>query len=314
MAGVLATLSSAALASEAVIVPKTMKIVIPYATGGSTDLLARQLANGLSKRFGITVISENRPGGGSMIGTAFVAKAPADGTTLLLTTTAFTIGAGIQDKLPYDPINDLLPVAMLTQVPMILAVPATSSFRTTADFINAARAKPGSLNYGSSGIGTSNHMAMELFKAAAKIQLVHVPYKGMSPAATDLAGGQVQAIIGSYSSLAGMLQSGKVRALAVSSLNASPFSPDLPAISALVPGFGITAWFGVFAPRGTPTALVELLHNEIKVMIRSEEFTKFFIQERAEASQIDLPTMRAQIQSEITQWKRIAVEQNIKPE
>lgn len=305
--------SAPAVAAEPV-VPRLMKVVIPYAPGGSTDLLGRNIAAALAKRFGNTVIVENRPGAGSQLGTAAVAKSPPDGSTLLLTTTAYTIGAGIQPKLPYDPLTDLAPLVMLTEVPMLLAVPASSPYKTTADFINAARARPGTLNYGSSGIGSSNHMAMELFKVAGKLQITHVPYKGMAPAALDLGSGQVQAIIGSYSSLAGVLQSGKVRALAVSSLHASPFSPELPPISAVLPGFGLTAWFAMFVPGQTPPALIELLNKEIRIIITSDEFTKFFAQERAVASQMDLATMNSVVRNEIVQWRRIASEQNIKPE
>ena len=198
---------------------------------------------------------------------------------------------------------------------MLLAVPASSPYKTTADFIAAARATPGKLNYGTSGIGSSNHMGMELFKGAAgKLQITHVPYKGMNPAAIDLAAGQVQAIIGSYSSLAPVLQSGKVRALAVSSLNPSPFSPELPAISAAVPGFNMTAWFAMFAPAKTPQGLIDLYHKEIRALLTTEEFVKLFAQERAVPSNMDLPTMAALVKTEIVQWRKIAQEQGIKAE
>jgi len=300
--------------SADVAVPKVIKIIVPYPPGGSTDLVARQLGSGLAKRFGNSVISENRAGGGSTIGSAAVAKAAPDGATLLLNTSALTITAGIQDKLPYDPVTDLVPVAMLTQVPMLLAVPVNAPYKTVSDFLNAARAKPGGMNYGTSGIGASNHMAMELLKSAAKVNLVHVPYRGMGPATTDLAAGQVQAIIATYSSLAPMLQSGKVRALGVSSLKVSPFSPELPPIAATVPGYTMATWFGVFAPRNTPVGLVDLYHREIRTIMATDEFTKFLAQERAEASTLDLPAMAAQIRNEVAQWRRIAQEQNIKAE
>lgn len=308
-----ALLATPAWSAEAA-VPKVIKIIVPYPPGGSTDLVARQLGNGLARRFGNSVISENRAGGGSTIGSAAVAKAAPDGATLLLNTTALTITAGIQDKLPYDPVTDLVPVAMLTQVPMLLAVPANAPYKNVGDLLNAARARPGALNYGTSGIGASNHMAMELLKTAAKVNLVHVPYRGMGPATTDLATGQVQAIIATYSSLAPMLQSGKVRALAVSSLTASPFSPDLPPIAATVPGFSMATWFGVFAPRHTPAPLVDLYNREIRAIITNDDFTRFLTQERAEASTLDLAGMAAQMRAEVAQWKRLAQEQNIKAE
>lgn len=313
-AGTLLLSASGAGAADAVVVPKVIKIIVPYAPGASTDLLARQLGNALAKRLGNTVIVDNKPGGGSMLGSAFVAKAPPDGATLLLTSSAFTIAPAIYDKPLYDPVNDFAPVAMLSQLPMILAVPASSPYKTPADFVSAARSQPGVLNYGSSGIGSSNHMAMELFKGAANLKITHVPYKGMAPAALDLSTGQLQAIIGTYSSLAAVLQSGKVRALAVSSLNPSPLSPDLPALSSTVPGFGMSGWFAVFAPRGTPQALVELLNKEVRASITTEEFTRYFAQERTSASDMDVPTLASLIKVETGQWKKIAADQHIQAE
>lgn len=310
MAGAL-LMAGPATAADPVAVPKQMRIVVPYAPGGSTDLLARNIAAALSKRLGNTVIVENRPGAGSLLGTDHVAKAAPDGSTLLLTTSALTINAGLKGKLPFDPVADLAPLAMLSEVPMILAVPADSPYKTTADLVNAARARPGTLNFGSSGIGSSNHLAMELFNAAGKLKITHVPYKGMAPAALDLSSGQVQAIIGTYSSLAGVMKTGKVRALAVSSLTPSPFSPELPPIAATLPGYNMTGWFAMLAPAKTPPALLELLHKEIRTIITSDDFTKFFANERAVASQMDLPTLKAVVRDEVGQWKRIATEQNI---
>lgn len=308
----LAASGGAALAADAVVVPKVIKLVVPYAPAASTDLLARQLALALSKRLGNTIIVDNKPGGGSVLGTVIVANAPPDGATLLLTSSAFTITPALQDKPPYDPVNDFAPIAILTQVPMILAVPASSSYRTPADFVNAARAQPGVLNYGSSGIGSTNHLAMELFKGAAKVQITHIPYKGMAPAGVDLSTGQVQAIIGSYSSLAPLMQGGKVRALGISSTKPSPFFPDLPALGATVPGYSMAGWFGVFAPRGTPPALVQLLNKEIVATINSDEFGKIFAQDRAEPAELSVGAFSELVRAETGQWKKIAAEQSIR--
>jgi len=310
--GLFVASAGVAMAADAVMLPKVIKLVVPYAPGASTDLLARQLALVLSKRIGNTIIVDNKPGGGSVLGTVIVGNAPPDGATLLLTSSAFTINPALQEKPPYDPVNDFAPVALLTQVPMILAVPASSSYRSPADFVNAARAQPGVLNYGSSGIGSTNHLAMELFKGAAKLQVTHVPYKGMAPAGVDLSSGQVQAIIGSYSSLAALMQGGKVRALGISSTKPSTFFPDLPTLGATVPGYSMAGWFGVFAPRGTPPALVQLLNKEIVATINSDEFAKIFAQDRAEPVEMSATAFSDLVKAETLQWKKIAAEQNIR--
>lgn len=307
------SLTGLAAAGEAP-VPQSMRIVTPYAPGGSTDVMSRAVATALSRKLGNTIIVENRPGAGSMLGSAYVAKAAPDGATLLLTTSALTIGAGLREKSPYDPVTDFTPVIMISDVPMLLAVPANSPYKTPADFINAARAKPGALNYATSGIGTSNHIAMELLKSAANINVRHVPYKGAGPAAMDVGAGNVQAIIASYSSLQGVLNSGRVRAIAVSSAEPSRFSPGLPPIATVVPGYDVTAWFAVFAPAGTPRNLVDLYNKEIRAITQTEEFTKFLATQRGEASTMDNATFHNKIRQEVADFRRIAREQGIKAE
>ena len=295
-------------------VPSVIKLVVPYPPGGSTDQLARQVASALGQRLKTTVIVENRPGAGSVLGTDTVAKAKPDGATLLLTTSALSITAALRRQMPYDPVTDLVPLAILTEVPLVLAVPTISSYRSMNDLIADARARPGALNYGSSGVGSSNHMAAEWFASAAKIKLTHVPYKGMSPATVDLAGGQVQLILATYSSLSSVLQGDKVRALAITAPQPSASLPGIPTVAATVPGFSMSIWFGVFAPRRTPADLAALFSTELRAIRASPELAAFLSGEKAGPSGMDSVASSALIRTEVQEFRRIASEQKIEIE
>ncbi len=296
------------------VMPRNMKIVVPFAPGASTDLLGRAVASALAAKFGNTVIVENRPGAGSVVGTSAVAKATPDGSNFLLATNAFAITAALQPELPYDSVNDFAPVAIVMTGPFILAVSATSPYKSAAELIAAVRAKPGALNYGSPGIGSSAHMNGELFNTSAGTQIVHVAYKGVAPALTDLLAGRIQFIITSNSSLSGLLQGGRIRPLAVTSLGANAAWPDLPPLSATLPGYRFDGWFGIITTGGTPPATVEFLNREIRAVCSSEQFLKFIQQERSQPSQMNAVTFTAMVKDEIAQWKRIATERNIKAE
>src|SRR5512134_3033483 len=243
--------------------PKTIRIVVPFSAGGSNDVIARAVAAPLSARLGVTVIVENKAGAAGVLGADAVAKSPRDGSVLLLTSSTFLTAAATQRQLPYDPIAAFTPVAMVGQGPLVLAVPASATFKSPNDVLEAARSKPGAINYGSAGVGSVGHLATELVSDAAKVQLTHVPYKGAANAALDLAGGQIQLMLSSYSTLAPLVKSGKVRPLAVTSKEPHPAFTDLPPLASAVPGYAIDIWVGVFAPAGTPPALVERLNREI---------------------------------------------------
>ena len=197
--------------------PKTIRIVVPFSPGGSNDVIARALAAPLAQRLDIPVIVENKAGAAGVVGADYVAKSPRDGSVLLLTSSSFLTAAATQTQLPYDPLAAFAPVAMVGRGPMLLAVSATTPYKSPADLVAAARAKPGVLNYGTAGVGSIAHLTTELLDDTAKIQMVHVPYKGAANAATDLAGGQIQVMISNYSTLAPLIKSGKMRALAVTS-------------------------------------------------------------------------------------------------
>ncbi len=232
--------------------PKLIRIVVPFAPGGSNDVIARALAGPLAKRLDATVIVENKPGAAGVIGADFVAKAPRDGSVLLLTSSSFLTAAATQNQLPYDPIAAFAPVAMVGRGPMLLVVSATTPYKSPADVVAAARAKPGVLNYGTAGVGSIAHLTTELMDDTAKIQMTHVPYKGAALAAVDLAGGQIQVMISNYSTVAPLMKSGKIKALAVTSDKPHPAFPDLPPLASVASGFNVDIWVGVFAPAGTP--------------------------------------------------------------
>src|SRR5437899_8258901 len=215
--GVGALLGMMSIAVAQAPLPRQIRIVVPFSPGGSNDVIARALAGPLAKRLDVPVIVENKAGAAGVIGGDFVAKAPHDGSVLLLTSSTFLTAAATQAQLPYDPIAAFSPVAMVGEGPLILAVPASTPFKSPAEVLSAARAKPGALNYGSAGVGSIGHLATELLSDAAKIQMTHVPYKGAANAAVDLAAGRIQVMISSYSTLAPLIVTGKIKALAVTS-------------------------------------------------------------------------------------------------
>ncbi len=299
-----------AIAAEAKL-PNLVKIVVPFGPGGSNDVVARAIAVPLAKRLETTVIVENKPGASGVIGNDAVAKAPRDGSVLLLTSSTFLTVAATQAKLPYDPLTGFTPVTMVAEGPMLLAVSSAFPVKSPAEFIAAARAKPGKLTYGSAGIGSVGHMATELFNAAAKIQMTHIAYKGAANAIVDLAGGQIYAMISNYSSLVSHLNSRRVRALAVTSKQPSPVFPDLPTLNATVPGYSIEIWISVFAPAGAPAPLIDRLNREIREISASADLRVFLEPDGAVPVSISPAALAARLKEELALWKAIAAEHKI---
>jgi tripartite-type tricarboxylate transporter receptor subunit TctC len=292
-------------------VPPLVRIVVPFSPGGSNDVLARAIAPTLAKRLGNNVIVENKPGAAGMIGAEFVARAPADGATLLLTSSTYATAAATQSKLQFNPVTALVPVALLAENPLLLAVSASTPYKSTDELIAAARAQPGKLNYGSAGVGSVGQMATELFNGAARIQMTHVPFKGASDALLSLAAGQIDVMVSNYSSLAAQIKGGKVRALAVTSAQPSAAYPDLPPVARAVPGYAIEIWAAVFVPSGTPAALVERLNRELNEIAASPELKPLFEQDGAVPTPLGTAEAGARIREDLAQWKRIATERKI---
>lgn len=291
--------------------PALIRLVVPFPPGGSNDVIARAMAPQLAKRLGNNVIVENKSGAAGVIGSDAVAKAAPDGSQLLLTSSTFLTTAATQAKLPYDPIGAFIPVAMVAEGPLLVAVPAEKPIRSPADLVAAAKAKPGALNYGTAGVGSLAHLATELLNGAANIQMTHVPYKGAGPALIDLAAGQIDVMISNYSSLVPQMKSGKVRAIAVTSPRAIPAFPDLPPVAAAVPGYAIDIWVTVFAPAGTPAALVERLNRDINEISASPELRAFLDPDGAQPVAMSPAAVAARMKEDLAQLKRIAAERKI---
>src|SRR4051812_28032502 len=253
---------------------RTVRLVVPFPAGGPTDIVARPLSVKLSEGLGQQVIIDNRGGAGGNVGADLVAKSPADGYTLLTGTVGtHAINGALYKHLPYDPVNDFVPVSQLASAPVLLVARAGLPVKTVQDLIALAKQKPGALNYGTAGSGSPGHLSGELFKSMAGVQLTHVPYKGSAPAVTDLRGEQIDLMFDPIQSPLPHVKAGTIKALGVSSAARSPLLPDVPTIAeAGVPGYETTAWWGIFAPAHTPQPILDRLHSEIGKVVASSFF------------------------------------------
>ena len=242
---------------------KPIKWVVPYPPAGTTDVLARIVAQSLSENIGQQVVVENKPGAGNNIGTEFVINSPPDGYTMLLVNPANGINASLYKKLSFNFVRDIAPVAGLVRTPNVMVLTTKLPMKTVAEFLAYCKANPGKVSMASSGSGTSTHLSGELFKSMTGCNMVHVPYKGAGPALTDLIGGQVQVFFDNLPSSAGHIKSGNLRALGVTSTNRDPSFPDVPPIADTVPGYEATAWFGVGMPKGTPREAIDKMNAAI---------------------------------------------------
>ena len=255
---------------------RPVRIINPYVPGGSTDIVLRTLAAKLTDAWGHGVVIENKPGGGTNIGTELAAKSPADGYTLLNATSSLAINISMYSKLPFDAQKDLTPVVMLTQSPNLLAVHPSVPATSLKELIELARARPGSLSYGSSGNGATNHLAMELLKSMAGVNFIHIPYKGGGQALNDLLGGQIQLMFNPPASLMQHAAKGRVRLLAISTAKRVE-GIDLPTLSeAGLPGFESTVWFGLFAPAGTPVPVIRRIAESVNAILHQPEVVEQF--------------------------------------
>ena len=242
---------------------RPVKWVVAYPPAGTTDVLARIIAQWLSEKMGQQFVVDNKPGGGNNIGTEYVITAPPDGYTMLLVNPANGINATLYKNLPFNFVRDLAPVAGIVRAPNVMEVTSSFPAKTVAEFIAYCKANPGKINMASSGSGTSVHLSGELFKSMTGCEMVHVPYKGAGPALTDLIGGQVQVIFDNLPSSAGHIKGGRIRALAVTSAQREPSMPELPTVAETVPGYEATAWFGIGMPKGTPRDIIDKVNAEV---------------------------------------------------
>lgn len=293
---------------------KPITIVVPYAPGGSNDNFARVMAKGLGAALKQTVIVDNKPGASGNTGTAFVAKAPADGYTLVAVSSSLVTNAAIQTRLPFDAAKDLAPVAMMARGPFIVAVNNEFPARTPKELVAALKAAPAKYAYASSGIASTNQFATEQLKALSGTFVLHVPYRGIGPAVTDLISNQVQVLISSGPSIMPFVRNGRLRAIAVTSAQASPIAPDLPPMASAVPGYNFEAWWGLLAPAGTPPEIVNRLNAEVNKVLATPEFKDFLLKEGALPAPMTPAQFAATIAADIPRWKKLAQQQNITAE
>jgi len=255
---------------------RPIRFVIPFPPGGGLDLMGRMIGQHLAEAWGQQVLADNRPGAGGQIGTEIVAKAAADGSTITIVSSAHTINPSLYRRLPYDTIRDFAPVMQVTAVPHLLVVHPSIPARTLRELIVFIKARPGQLPYASGGVGASTHLAGELFKSMAGVDMVHVPYKGSGPGMVDVIGGQVPVTFGSVPSTLPFVRNGKLRAVGLTGAKRSASAPDVPTIAEVVPGYDASSWWGIGAPRGTPDSAIAKLNAAINAGLADPKLKERF--------------------------------------
>lgn len=284
---------------------KPVKLVVPYPPGGPTDIVARVVAQHLSEQTGQQFVVENKAGAGGNLGAEAVARSAADGYTLLVATTAHAINMAMFKNLTYDVQRDFVPVSLLTQGPLVLVANPAFPGKSVTEVIAQARAKPGQLNYASSGNGQSTHLSAELFNSMAGVKLNHVPYKGSAPALTDVIAGQVPLMFDTMLSAMPFVKAGKLKAIAVTSPQRSPVAPDVPTVAESgLPGYEVFAWNGLFAPTGTPAAVLVRLGDEMKKTLNLPEVKEKFALQGFAATYTTPEQGAAFVRAEVDKWAR----------
>ena len=310
------TLCCAALPGLAEYPDKPVKIIVPYPPAGTTDILARLIGQRLAERMKQPFTIENRPGAGGAIGSVAVAKSPADGYTLVMATVnSHGINSALIKDLPYDAVRDFAPITIVGNTPNVLAVNPSVPAKNLAELLALARAKPGGLNFGSTSQGGSPHMSGELLKSMAKVDITHIPYKGAGPMLIDLIGGQVQMGFDNLPSTIGHIRSGKVRAIAVTTPKRSPVAPEIPTMAESgLPGYEVSAWFGLLAPAGTPKAVIDALYGNVAAILKQPEVVKQLFELGAEPGGNTPEAYAKQIAADVEKWKKVVAATGVRVE
>lgn len=291
---------------------RPVKIIVPFGAGGPTDVFVRELAVELQKSLHQAFVIENRPGAGTTIGTDYVAKSAPDGYTLLMASGTQTVNETLYKDKPYQLLRDLTPIAPLEENGLVLVVSPSVPAKNLGELLALARAKPGTLNFGSSGPGSNYHMAAELLKNLTGIDIVHVPYKGSTGMRVDILSGQIQMLFDSIPTMAPYIKAGKVRAMGTSGTVRSPILPDVPTIAeAGVPGFQFSQWVGIMAPKGTPEPIIDLLHNSVSAILSRPDIKEAWEKQGATPMMMTQPQFAAFMAAEITKWAKVINDNHI---
>ena len=284
---------------------KPVRLIVPFPAGGGVDIVARGLAPHLTERWGQQVIVDNRPGAGATLGAELAAKSPPDGYTLLLANTAHAINATLFKKLPYDAVRSFEPISLIATQPSLLVVHPAVPVKTVKDLVALAKSRPGGLNYASSGNGTPPHLSAAMFETLTGVQMTHIPYKGAAPALTDLLGGQVQLMFATLVSVSQHVQSGRVRAVAVTSAKRTPSLPDVPTVAETVPGFEATAWFMLLAPAKTSKSIVDQIARDAAATVQRADVKSRFAKEGADTVGSAPDRALGYLREEIERWGKV---------
>jgi tripartite-type tricarboxylate transporter receptor subunit TctC len=291
---------------------RQITLIVPFAAGGSNDVVGRAIGKKLSEAWGQPVVVEDRPGAGGMIGTSAVAAAAADGYTLLLVSSTFTINPAIKKNMPFDTIKDFTPVAFIARSPLLLVASKQLPVKSARELLDLARSKPGQITYASAGLGSINQIAAELIALSAGARFMHVPYKGGAPALNDLVGGHVDIYVSSLPQVLQLARDGQARALAVTSAKRTALLPDVPTLAeAGIAGVDLWSWWGIVGPAGMPANVVNALNAEIGKMLTSPELSEFLTNEGAEAETMTSQQFGDLMRLETRRWIKVAHEANI---
>jgi tripartite-type tricarboxylate transporter receptor subunit TctC len=294
---------------------KTIRMIVPFPPGGGNDIVGRMLAPHLAQGLGHPVVVDNRGGAGSTIGTDLAAKSPPDGHTLLINNIALAVNATLYPRLPYDTLRDLAPVTRIGWQPNVLVVHPSLPVKSVRELLALARSRPGQLIYGSGGIGSAGHLATELLRMMTRVEMVHVPYKGLGPALVDLAGGHVLILISTLASAAPHVKAGKMRALAVTTAKRSAVVPQVPTMSeAGVPGYEFSTWYGLFVAAATPRAIVDRLNGETARALAAPDLKEQFAAQGIEGTPTSVEAFGAYVRSEVAKWGKVVKQSGAKVE
>jgi tripartite-type tricarboxylate transporter receptor subunit TctC len=293
---------------------RPIRVIVPFAPGGGLDISTRLIAQKLTEKWGQNIVVDSRPGAATVVGSDIAAKAAPDGYTLLMITTTFAINPGLYPKLPYNPGKDFAPVTQLNFQPNVVVVTPSFAARSVKDLIGLAKAKPGALTFATPGAGSAPHLSAEMFQRAAGVSMIHVPYKGIPPAVTDVLGGRVTMLFTTTISAAPHIKSGKLRAVAITSAKRQASMPDVPTIGETIPGYRAEAFQGMVAPAGVPQAIVGKIASEVARIVKLPEISQRFQLDGAEAVGSTPKEFAAFLKAEMQKWSKVIKDAGIKPE